>query len=91
MARFVAQPFRHFIERAEVLILLSHIEIAGAADGVQPAECATVERREAQAVYQRHIRFGRAGDNAFFQTTHHFVDHRDHHAGDDLIVGEVTF
>ncbi len=37
MARFVAQPFRHVIQRAEVLIRAHHIEIAGAAERIQPA------------------------------------------------------
>lgn len=46
MARFVTQPFRHLIKRAEVLVLLSHIEIAGAAERIQPAERASVERRK---------------------------------------------
>ena len=50
-----------------------------------------MERREAQTVYQRHIGFCRAGDNAFFQATHYFVDHRDHHAGDNLFIAEVAF
>ena len=72
-------------------VLLSHIEIASAAERIQPAERAAVERREAEAVHQRHIRFCRAGDNAFFEAAHHFVDHRDHHPGDDLVVSEVAF
>ncbi len=59
-------------------------------EGVQPAERAAVERREAQAVDQRHIRFRRSGDNAFLQTAHHFVDHRDHHAGDNLFFAEIA-
>lgn len=91
MTRFVTQTFRHLIKRAEVLVLLSHIEIASAAERIQPAERAAVERREAEAVHQRHIRFCRAGDNAFFEAAHHFVDHRDHHPGDDLVVSEVAF
>ncbi len=49
-----------------------------------------MERREAQAVDQRHIRFRRSGDNAFLQTAHHFVDHRDHHAGDNLFFAEIA-
>lgn len=45
---------------------------------------------EAQAVDQRHIRFCRSGDNALFQTADHFVDHRDHHAGDNLFLAEIA-
>ncbi len=43
-----------------------------------------------QAVYQRHIRFRRAGDNAFFQAADDFVNHRDHHAGDNLFIAEIA-
>lgn len=59
----------------EVLILLGHIEILRAAERIQPAERAAVERREAQAIHQCHIGFCRAGYNAFFQAPYHFVDH----------------
>ena len=73
-----------------MLILLRHIEIFCATEGIQPAERAAVERREAETIDQRHIGFRRAGDNALFKTTHHFVDHRDHHAGDNLFIAEIT-
>ena len=43
MTRFITQTFRHFIQRAEVLILLCHIEVFCATEGVQPAERAAVE------------------------------------------------
>lgn len=90
MARFVSQTGRDFIQRPKVLVLLRHIEILRAADGIQPAEGAAVERREAEAVYQRHIRFRRAGDNAFFRAADDFVNHRDHHAGDNLFIAEIA-
>lgn len=73
-----------------MLILLGHIEIICATERIQPAERAAVERREAQAINQRHIGFCRGGDDALFETAHHFVDHGDHHAGDNLFIAEIT-
>ncbi len=87
----LAQLVADAVERAQIGILVGHGHVAIQTNGVQIAEHAAAEGREAQTVDQRDVGFGWRGDNALFQTEHHLVDHRDHHAGDDSFLVEILF
>ncbi len=78
MTRFITQTFRHFIQRAEVLNCCA-ISRYFALPRVSSQRNARRGTEGSPGRRPAPYPLLPDGDNAFFQTADHFVDHRDHH------------
>src|SRR5690554_2544479 len=87
----LAQPLGGGVERPQLLgEAVGQLDEGLHAHGIDIAQRAAAEGREADAVDQRHVRLGGAGDDVILQAAHGLQAERHHHAADDLLVGELA-
>src|SRR5260370_39248340 len=71
--------------RHETLIALQFVEYLVQAQGLRPAQDATVKCREANAQYQAHIHVARLADDSFLQHAAGFHEHGEKESISDFL------